>query len=58
MKKFSRTHWTLILTGVLIVGFSFVTSRSAQVYAEERYQELQPLRQSFKPRAAVLRRRG
>ena len=41
MRNFLRNRWTIVLGVLLVCLLSFVTSRSGQVYAEERYQELQ-----------------
>jgi len=40
MKKLLRNRWTIVL-GVSVLIVSAMTTRSVQVYAEERYQELQ-----------------
>ena len=41
MRNFLRNRWTIVLGVLLVCMLSLVTSRSGQVYAEERYQELQ-----------------
>lgn len=41
MKRLLRNRWTIVISVFLVTAVSLLATRGGQVYAEERYQELQ-----------------